>query len=430
MANKNRNLIVAYFPSVEAADEAGRQLKHWDKEEKEIKLGGMGIITEKDGKLKTHLVGARAGGTGAKWGTILGATGGLATGIMVATGVLTGGIGLIPGAIAGLAAGAVGGSLFHKRVGMSDEDRARLEAHLRSGGAALAVMTDAFEVEPTKAEIASLGGNVEHYLIPDEVMEEIEETREIVEQVQEDVKTQFAGDSIEVKDRAMLMAAAVPAMGAAGAAALYKAGVEDVDELETKAATAKGRSELAAATGYDSATIEKWAKDVEFARVRGIGPKYAALLKSAGIDSVDDLAEADAAALATRMAIVNASENIVKEVPSADHVAYWIAQANNAPEMASPKAIHVVKEMLKVDAYSWHASNGDDPRKLQMDAVMFNRKEGYEVLPMIQKVVNTFGYETVEDVKRVESLIANELPGNIRSRKNVFNWLVASIDAR
>ena len=157
MANKNRNLIVAYFDNADAADDAAKQLKHWDKDESDIKLGGMGIITMEDGKLKTHKVGARAAGTGAKWGTILGATGGLATGIMVAAGVLTGGIGLIPGAIAGLAAGAGAGALFHKKIGMTDADRVRLEDHLRNGGAALAVMADAVEVEPTKAEIAGAG---------------------------------------------------------------------------------------------------------------------------------------------------------------------------------------------------------------------------------------------------------------------------------
>ena len=57
-------------------------------------------------------------------------------------------------------------------------------------------------------------------------------------------------------------------------------------------------------------------------------------------------------------------------------------------------------------------------------AIMFNRKEGYEVRLMIQKVCNTFGFATVEDVKKVESVIANELPGSVRSRENVYNWLV------
>ena len=84
MSNKNRNLIVAYFDTADEADAVAVKLKHWDKDHKEIKLGGMGIITMEDGKLKTDKVGARAAGTGAKWGTILGAAGGLAAGLLTA----------------------------------------------------------------------------------------------------------------------------------------------------------------------------------------------------------------------------------------------------------------------------------------------------------------------------------------------------------
>ncbi len=47
---------------------------------------------------------------------------------------------------------------------------------------------------------------------------------------------------------------------------------------------------------------------------------------------------------------------------------------------------------------------------------------------MIQKICSTFGFETVESVKRVESVIANDLPGNVRSRENVYNWLVEYFD--
>jgi uncharacterized membrane protein/predicted flap endonuclease-1-like 5' DNA nuclease len=430
MGNKNRNLIVAYFPNADAADRAGQQLKQWDKSETEIKLGGMGVIVEKDGRLETELIGSRAAGTGAKWGTILGATGGLATGVLALTGVLTGGIGLIPAAIAGLVIGTAGGALLHKKVGMSDADRDRLLAHLRNGGAALAVMADDHEVEPTKAELATLGGQVEAYAIPDAVMEEIDDVQEAADAAQADVAERFAGQSIEVQDQAAIMAAAVPALGVAGVAALHEAGVTDINTLQAKTATEAGRAELAAAAGVDAATVHKWAKDVEFARIRGVGPKYAALLKAAGIETVDDLAEANAVALARKLDDVNKTHNIVKEVPEADQVAYWIAQANEGPDVIALKTvITVTKDMLNVNAYSWTAKEGDDPRKIQMDAVMFNRKEGYEVIPMIQKVVNTFGYESVDDVKRIEEIIATELPGNVRSRKNVFNWLVEYIEA-
>jgi len=165
MANKNRNLIIAYFPSSYKAEKAAEHLKTWDQNRDDVKLGGMGIITEdEDGKLKTRKVGARAGGTGAKWGVILGA----------AAGILSGGITLIGGAIVGLAGGAVAGALFHKRLGMEDEDKERLMQHLKDGGAALAVMADDEEVEPTKFELLSLNGEVESYTVPGETMEELE----------------------------------------------------------------------------------------------------------------------------------------------------------------------------------------------------------------------------------------------------------------
>ncbi len=430
MANKNRNLIVAYFDSVEAADAAAQQLKLWDKEEDAIKLGGMGIISLEDGNLKTHLVGARATGTGAKWGSILGATGGLATGIMAVTGVLTGGIGLIPGAIAGLALGVAGGSLFHKRIGMTDEDRARLEEHLRDGGAALAVMADDHEVEPTKAEIAALGGDVEHYAIPVQVMDEVDETHAAVAQAQEQVAEHLASEPIEVQEKAAVLVAAVPALGAAAVADLNKIGAADSDEFLAKAATRAGRVELAAATGQDESTVEKWVDDYNFARIRGVGPTYAALLRAAGVESVDALAQANADELAARLAEVNDAQGIAKEMPSTEHIGFWIAQANDLPSSLAHKAIKVHKDMLDVNAYVWQASEKDDPHKIKMDAVMFNRKEGYEVIPMIQKVVDTFGFESVDDVKRVEAVIGNELPGSVRSRENVYNWLVEYFGAQ
>lgn len=87
-------------------------------------------------------------------------------------------------------------------------------------------------------------------------------------------------------------------------------------------------------------------------------------------------------------------------------------------------AIEVKKAMINDKKYRWKSSKGDDPKKTSHDRIMFSRREGYEVIPMIQKVVNHFGYETEADVKRVEEAINNALPGNVRSRKNVFNWLV------
>ena len=416
MSNKNRNLIVAYFDTADEADAVAVKLKHWDKDHKEIKLGGMGIITMEDGKLKTDKVGARAAGTGAKWGTILGAAGGLAAGL------LTGGIGLIPGAIAGLGLGTGTGALFHKRVGLTDEDKARLTKHFEDGGAALAVMADDFEVEPTKAEIAELCGDVENYIVPEEVMREVAETHEAIEDAQDQVDEHLADKSDEEKAAAAEMLLASPRLAPAALLLLNEADVKDVETLQETAATVEGRADLAEAADLSRAEVDDIAYDLDLGRVRGVGRKSLALLNAAGIESVGELAEYEPDELAGLLITVNEEEHIVEHMPSVDTLTFWIDQARELPPYLV--AIKVLKEMLDVDAYSWQAAGGDDPTKRRADAIMFNRKEGYEVRLMIQKICNTFGFTTEEDVKRVEQVIANELPGNVRSQENVYNWLV------
>jgi hypothetical protein len=85
-------------------------------------------------------------------------------------------------------------------------------------------------------------------------------------------------------------------------------------------------------------------------------------------------------------------------------------------------AILVTQGMLQ-QTYSWKATGGDNPNAIRIDARLFNRHEGYEVVPMIQKVVNHLGAESEADVQRIEALIG-ELPDNVRGRKKVFAWLV------
>jgi uncharacterized membrane protein len=169
MSDKNNQVIIAYFPSADKADSAANQLKAWDQANEAVKLGGIGIMVWDDGKFKTYKVGGRAGGKGAKWGTALG----------VVTGILSGGVTLIGGAVAGAAGGAVLGSFFHKSLGLTDDDEARLQKHLAGGGAALVAMADEDEVEATSAQLTSLGGTVENYEIPDETMQKVDATEDV-----------------------------------------------------------------------------------------------------------------------------------------------------------------------------------------------------------------------------------------------------------
>lgn len=165
MSDEKNNLIIAYFASEAAAKEAAEAIKEWDKDLGAIDLGAIGILSmDKKGKLKTHKVGEHATGSGAKWGTAIGA----------AAGILTGGIGLIGGAVVGLTIGSIAGAFFHKKLGMDDAEKARLEEHLKGGGAALAVMTNAHDVSAVRDKLGFLGGESATYAVPTEVVAELE----------------------------------------------------------------------------------------------------------------------------------------------------------------------------------------------------------------------------------------------------------------
>ncbi len=169
MADKNNQVIIAYFSGADKADSAADQLVAWDQANDAVKLGGVGIMVRDEGKTKTYKVGGRASKGGAKWGTALG----------VATGILSGGVTLIGGAVVGAASGAVLGTFFHKSLGLSDDDKARLDEHLREGGAAVVAMADEDEVEAVSEQLNMLGGEVENYEIPAETMDTVEETEEV-----------------------------------------------------------------------------------------------------------------------------------------------------------------------------------------------------------------------------------------------------------
>ena len=80
--DKNNNVIIDYFDEPDKADDAADSLKAWDKQNKDVDLGGIAILTWQDGKIKTRKVGTRQTGKGAGWGTALGAAVGVLSGDM------------------------------------------------------------------------------------------------------------------------------------------------------------------------------------------------------------------------------------------------------------------------------------------------------------------------------------------------------------
>ena len=152
-----KQLVLAFFGNEAAADEAVKAIKGWDKASKEVKLGAIGVLVKDEkGKIKTHKLGKRKTGGGAVLGVL--------------AAVLTGGISLLGGAVAG----GILGAFFHKGLGMSKDDLARINTELDGGKAAVGILAKPDEAAGVTAKLAELGGKPETHEVSDEAVEQAE----------------------------------------------------------------------------------------------------------------------------------------------------------------------------------------------------------------------------------------------------------------
>lgn len=110
-------------------------------------------------------------------------------------------------------------------------------------------------------------------------------------------------------------------------AKLKRAGVSSVTDLWTHAGDRKGRSDLSGVTGIPADSLEGWAKRADLMRVKDIGPRYAALLESAGVTSLKQLRRRSAGSLHEALLEANRKGKIVESVPPEATVADWIEKA-------------------------------------------------------------------------------------------------------
>jgi len=104
-------------------------------------------------------------------------------------------------------------------------------------------------------------------------------------------------------------------------------GIGSTDDLLDQCGSAKGRTEVATATGLSSQQLLKWANMADLMRISGVGEEYSELLEAAGVDTVKELQHRNADNLAEKMEEVNAAKKLTRQVPSASQVAKWVEQA-------------------------------------------------------------------------------------------------------
>ena len=147
-----QQLVLAFFDTEDAADQAANALKDWEKATEYMKVDGIGVLVKDDkGKVKEHKLGKRAGKRGMGIGVALG----------VVAAIPTGGLSLVGGVLGGAGGGAAIGEFFHKGLKMTDEDAARIGRELDASHAAVGVLTWDFETEEVSEKLKGLGGTPE-----------------------------------------------------------------------------------------------------------------------------------------------------------------------------------------------------------------------------------------------------------------------------
>ncbi len=123
----------------------------------------------------------------------------------------------------------------------------------------------------------------------------------------------------------------IEGIGPTYAAKLQGIGIRTTKALLDRAKDPKGRKAVAEESGLDVSKILKWANMCDLMRIKGVAEEYSELLEAAGVDTVKELRNRNAANLAAKMAEVNAEKKLVRLVPSEKSVIKWVAQAKELP---------------------------------------------------------------------------------------------------
>ncbi|MBN1947046.1 MAG: DUF4332 domain-containing protein [Bradymonadales bacterium] len=127
----------------------------------------------------------------------------------------------------------------------------------------------------------------------------------------------------------------VEGIGAVYSQKLTAAGISTTDDLLEKGSTPAGRKEMAEQSGLSADKILQWVNHTDLSRVKGIGWEYADLLEAAGVDTVPELAQRNAANLYKKLEEVNEAKKLVRQLPGEKQVEGWVAHAKTLPKVVT-----------------------------------------------------------------------------------------------
>lgn len=121
----------------------------------------------------------------------------------------------------------------------------------------------------------------------------------------------------------------IEGIGGTYASKLEAIGIATTDALLKKCATPAGRKEVAEKTAISAKLILGWVNKADLMRIKGIGEEYSDLLEAAGVDTVPELAQRNAANLHAALVKTNEAKKLVRGLPALKQVEKWVAQAKD-----------------------------------------------------------------------------------------------------
>jgi predicted flap endonuclease-1-like 5' DNA nuclease len=125
----------------------------------------------------------------------------------------------------------------------------------------------------------------------------------------------------------------IEGIGEAYAKKLEAAGIATTEALLEQGSSREGRRKIGEDTGISDTLVLRWVNHADLFRIKGVEGQYAELLEAAGVDSIPELAQRMPANLAPKLAEVNDQKKLVRQLPTEDQVAGWVAQAKTLPRM-------------------------------------------------------------------------------------------------
>lgn len=108
---------------------------------------------------------------------------------------------------------------------------------------------------------------------------------------------------------------------------LKSVGIRTTERLLEEAKSPKGRSTLAAKTGFQTLRILGWANAADRMRIKGMGQGYSSLLQAVGVDTIRELRYRNPANLAKAMGEANKKRKLVRFLPPEKLIMRWVKQA-------------------------------------------------------------------------------------------------------